>query len=241
MDDPACTSGNVARTCLKDRLVRPWKSLTKLLARGYPIESAESLVMPVRPLADPEIRTALRTRLLSTHGHDADTIMVEELGLCQGQVRVDLAVVNGSIHGFEIKSDRDSLRRLANQIETYGKVLDRATLVVGSRHLEEALEQIPNWWGVVQVEATGKGPRFKSLRRGRKNPAQDPRMLVELLWREEALELLEHRGAGRGLRSKPRNLAWDRVVELFDLKEIGEVVREKLKARARNQDSALSE
>ena len=37
-------------------------------------------------------------------------IDVEELGVCRGRVRVDVAVVNGTLHGYEIKSDRDSLR-----------------------------------------------------------------------------------------------------------------------------------
>ena len=80
-------------------------------------------------MRDAEIRPALREHLLRRHASETDTVLIEELGLRRSHVRVDLAVVNGSLHGFEIKSDRDSLRRLARQVDLYSQVLDRATLV----------------------------------------------------------------------------------------------------------------
>src|SRR5262249_26817602 len=81
-------------------------------------------------LFDSGIRPGLRSWLRLKHADESDTVLIEELGLCRGRVRVDVAVVNGLLHGYEIKSDRDSLRRLAGQVEVYGKVLDRATLVI---------------------------------------------------------------------------------------------------------------
>ena len=93
-------------------------------------------------LGDAEIRSVLRSRLSQKHTRTSRTVFIEELGLCRGQVRVDLSVVNGLLHGYEIKSDRDSLRRLSGQVELYGKVFDRATLVVGERHLAEALDNV---------------------------------------------------------------------------------------------------
>lgn len=188
--------------------------------------------MSDRPIADPEIRAVLKSRLQTKHALEPDTVVVEELGLCQGQVRVDMAVVNGVLHGYEIKSDCDTLRRLPNQVVAYGKVLDRATLVVGVRHLNEAIGQVPTWWGVMKAEATAKGLRLKEVRPGRKNPSRDPRMMAELLWRDEALALLKERDAVQGLLTKPRHHAWDRVAEIYDVNEIGDAVRARLKARA---------
>jgi len=78
-----------------------------------------------RLLGDPEIRQALRLRLSNEHAKQADTVFIEEFGICRGQGRIDLAVVNSLFHGYEIKSDRDSLRRLDSQVELYSKVLDR--------------------------------------------------------------------------------------------------------------------
>lgn len=186
---------------------------------------------------DADIRPALRSRLQHRYRSNPDTVLLEELGFCRGQVRIDLAVVNGSLNGYEIKSDRDSLRRLSSQADFYGKVLDRATLVVGDRHLTGAMDLIPDWWGVLSIEARPKGPRFKTLRRGRKNPQRDPRALAELLWLGDALELLEQRNAARGVRRKPRHLVWDRVCEHFTLDEIADYVRDRLKARAAHRSA----
>jgi hypothetical protein len=186
-------------------------------------------------LRDADIRPALRSNLLGKHADEADTVIIEELGVCRGRVRVDLAVVNGTLHGYEIKSDRDSLRRLTTQIDFYGRVLDRATLVVGERHLTNALDILPAWWGVLHVQQAPRRQRFRTIRRGRKNPQRDPRALVELLWLDDALALLETREVAKGVRGRPRRLVWDRVCEHFHIDEIAAAVRAQLKARAAPQ------
>jgi hypothetical protein len=188
-------------------------------------------------LGDSDIRPVLRSRLRLKHANDADTVIIEELGLCRGQVRVDVSVVNGLLHGYEIKSDRDSLRRLTAQTELYGKVLDRATMVVGYRHLAEILDTLPIWWGILLVQRSTHGLRLKTVRKPRNNPTRDPRSLVELLWFDNAMALLEERNAARGFRGKPRWIVWDRICELFCVKEIAKAVRDHLKARAKQQVS----
>jgi hypothetical protein len=151
-----------------------------------------------------------------------------------------LAVVDGlRLHGYEIKSGRDSLRRLTQQVRLYSKVVDLATLVAAERHIDDAVAILPDWWGVVKVEAGTHGLRFKNLRRARNNPDRDPRALVELIWRDEALALLEGRGVAHGVRGKPRCLLWDRVCEHFGLEEIARTVRSHLKARATPELPAL--
>ena len=165
------------------------------------------------------------------YSSDPGTVMVEELGLCRGLVRVDLAVVNGLLHGFEIKSDRDHLRRLSTQVEIYGRVLERATLVVGPRHLFDAAAMVPEWWGVLRYEGT-ESLRFRVVRRGRKNPARDPRSLVELLWLDEALAVLVARGMARGARRKPRSIVWDKICEHLGADEIAAMVCDALRSRA---------
>ncbi len=185
-------------------------------------------------LGDSAIRLALRERLAVEHARHADTVLIEELGLLRGQVRLDIAVVNGLLHGYEIKSDRDSLRRLDAQVDVYNKVLDRATLVVGDRLLQSAAEFVPEWWGVLHARSTPSGLQLRLVRRPRKNPRRDPRALVELLWSEHAMELLEQRNAARGVRGKPRRVVWERVCDHFSIEEIGAAVRTKLKARVVN-------
>jgi hypothetical protein len=181
---------------------------------------------------DADIRAALRKKLTSTYGGHPETVVLDELGVCRGEVRVDVAVVNGKIHGFEIKSDRDSLRRLAGQVEAYSKVLDRATLVAGERYVGAAAAMLPEWWGLLLVKSTNNGLRFETVRRARINPSRDARALVEFLWLEDSLALLERHGLDRGIRTKPRRVIWDRICESFDIEVIAAAVRAKLKSRS---------
>ena len=50
------------------------------------------------------------------HRSEPNTVFLEELGLCQGDARVDYAVINGAMNGYEIKSDRDKLVRLPHRL-----------------------------------------------------------------------------------------------------------------------------
>ncbi len=183
-------------------------------------------------MRDGDIRTALLRRLDRRHSHDPETLILQELGLRHGAARVDIAVVNGSLHGYELKSDSDSLERLARQARVYGSVLDRVTLVVGRRHAEAAMQMVPDWWGVHVAEM---GPRggvlFSSVRRARNNPSQDPVAVAKLLWREEALELLHQLGAEKGFRSKPRAALYARLAEVARPEEIRSSVRDRLRGR----------
>jgi F420-0:gamma-glutamyl ligase-like protein len=181
---------------------------------------------------DSDLRAALLRRLDRRHSHDAKTLILQELGLRHGAARVDIAVVNGSLHGYELKSDSDSLVRLARQALVYGSVLDRVTLVVGRRHAEEAVGMVPAWWG---VEVARVGPRggllFSCVRRAKNNPSQDPVAVAKLLWREEALELLQQLGAAEGFGSKPRAAIYARLAEVADPDEIRSRVRDRLRNR----------
>ncbi len=185
------------------------------------------------PIRDAEVRPALRRYLQQEESAYSNTLVIEELGLCQGQARIDLLTVSGVLHGYEIKSNRDRLTRLASQAATYSRVLDRVTLVVCPRHVEAALQLVPNWWGVLLVRGSVEAISLDQIRPADENPDQDPRALVELLWRAEALELLAHHNAAAGVRSKPRPAVWDRVCEVLDVTEIRSEVRHRLKTRAK--------
>ena len=199
-----------------------------------------STVTPEAPPGDEQIREALRVLLGNAHRSDAQTVILEELGLLRGEVRVDLAVVNGVLHGYEIKSSRDTLRRLRSQVAIYGRVLDRATLVVGARHLRQAVSMLPEWWGVLVASPGSAGIELVTVRDEHDNPGRQARSLVELLWLEEATALLAERGDLRGARGKPRRVVWQRVCERYTLDEIAAVVRERLKARVARPESRAS-
>ena len=184
------------------------------------------------------MRPALREFLRRAHAQFTDPLLIEELGLCQGQSRIDLVAVSGILHGYEIKSSRDRLTRLSSQAATYSRVLDRVTLVVCPQHLDSALQLIPEWWGVLLIRGSVDAISLCPLRPAATNPNQDPRALVELLWRDEALELLAFRGAQAGVRSKTRPAVWDRVCEVLDVTEIRSAVQYRLRNRIQTSKSA---
>ena len=215
------------------------------MPRAIFLQNSGSVVAAVGPGSpqeaigrDAEVRPALREYLEQQELASSDATLIEELGLCQGRARIDLATVSGVLHGYEIKSNRDRLSRLASQAATYCRVLDRVTLVVGSKHIKAALRLVPRWWGVLLVRGGSSGVSLDPFRPAGENPDQDPRALVELLWRDEALELLACHNAAAGVRSKPRPAVWDRVCEVLDMTQIGAAVRYRLKTRAATVTSA---
>ena len=63
-------------------------------------------------MRDRDVRQALLAHLAELHAGDPDTRIVEEMGVWCGTARIDVAVVNGELCGFELKSERDTLERL---------------------------------------------------------------------------------------------------------------------------------
>lgn len=181
---------------------------------------------------DAQMRIATKQALFIQHLGDAETVIFEELGVQHGFSRIDLAVVNGELQGFELKSDKDTLARLPEQIESYGRVFDRVTLVVGERHLRRAADIVPDWWGI-RVARTESGKlQFSDFKHAMRNPSPDPACIVALLWREEALNCLEELGVAAGLRSKPRRDIYSILVKETNLDLLCHKVRMCLKQRA---------
>lgn len=182
-------------------------------------------------MKDSDIRTCLLNSLERQYRNSTDTLIVQELGLCQGDSRIDLAVVNGSLHGYEIKSEKDTLRRLAGQLDVYSKVLDYVTLVASPRHLSKVARIVPAWWGLCEADYKKGQLKIVKVRIGLENNDVDPTALVQLLWRDEALEILKERQLQKGIVDKPRRILWQRITECLSLNEIREEVRNRIKTR----------
>ena len=180
---------------------------------------------------DADLRSALRHHL-GRESVDPSTRVIEELGIDEGVVRIDVAVVNGQLHGYEIKSDRDTLDRLPDQASVYSAVFDQVVLVTAARHYAQARTIVPRWWGLVVGRIDAHGSIELVRRRSPKlNRRIDPRVLARLLWRSEALGLLESRGAAKGYRSKSREHLYSKLLDLLTLDELRCAVRDTLKQR----------
>ena len=132
-------------------------------------------------MRDFDVRSALLRHLRDVHAGDSLSLIVEEMGIWSGSVRIDVAVINGELTGFELKSDRDTLQRLPLQAKIYSRVFDRVELVVGSRHLREARKIIPRWWGVKRATQKDGFVLLESVREAKINPLPDPYLIAQLL------------------------------------------------------------
>lgn len=158
-----------------------------------------------------------------------DTLVIDELGLAHASCRIDVAVINRCIHGYEIKSARDTLSRLDRQLGIYSQTLQKLTLVVATKHIEGVKEYLPNWCGLIEArEGPRGGIRFHGKQRAATNPGIDPFKVAHLLWRDEARDLLLARGFAtiqlRGNRKQLYRLLCDSMT----LAEITNSIREKM-------------
>jgi hypothetical protein len=75
---------------------------------------------------DNVIREALKRHLNHLHAGDAKLRIIEELGVEHGAARIDIAVINGVLHGYEIKSDRDTSCDCPNRWTSTTQFLNRS-------------------------------------------------------------------------------------------------------------------
>ena len=189
--------------------------------------------MAIEKMLDKDVRNAVKKSVIKQHLNDPSTLVVEELGLNYGRNRVDIAVVNGELHGYELKSDSDNLMRLPAQVISYSAVMDKVTLVVGEKHAKEAIEIIPNWWGVKIASMKKNGNvALYTERRNKKNRNIQPLELVKLMWKEELLETLSSRiEIDWKIRKLKRNDIYQLMIDTFALDEIRDNVRITMKSR----------
>jgi hypothetical protein len=182
-------------------------------------------------MRDRDVRAAVRKRLEAEHIGDSDTLIVDEMGVWAGTVRIDLAVINGEICGYELKSDRDTLTRLPLQADIYSRVFDKVTLVVGERHLKKARDLVPKWWGVtIAVHKNGEIDLLDD-RQPKPNPAREPYLVAELLTKVEAISVLAQYGLADGWRSKRMKDIHLRLASEIPLVELSNYVRSALRTR----------
>jgi len=175
---------------------------------------------------DSKIRSALHAKHLRRAKTHPDTLVIDELGLAHARSRVDIAVINGCIHGYEIKSAKDTLDRLNSQIDIYRRTLQKLTIVAAPKHVAGIMPRAPVWCGLIVAE---QGPRggihFHMERNAVTNPDIDPVMMSHLLWRDEVIDLLSRTGyAPRDLR-RPRKHLYEMLCEAMSLRDITASIR----------------
>lgn len=179
---------------------------------------------------DHQLRAMLKSHLSVRLGDD--DLLVDEFLLAHGEVRADLALVNGCLEGFEIKAGKDTLDRLAHQVEAYGRIFDYAWVVTTQAHLKGVRTLVPSHWGLLIAAPTAGSTALRQVRKAKFNKLRDGAHLVRLLWRDEVLAKLGQLNLSKGLKSKPKTVLYPALAQAMPVDELSDYVRACLKARS---------
>lgn len=182
---------------------------------------------------DKDIRKILYKKFLQTKEftNDPSTLIIDEFTVCKGLSRADIAVINGKIHCYEIKSERDTLERLPTQIIYYNKVFDKVTIVVDEKYLDKVSQIVPEWWGIYYVIKKNNELSIKRKRVSKNNKEIIIEDLLQLLWKDELIELLRIYGITKGVKGKNIRALIKLAAENIKEKDIKMYVKEQLKNR----------
>lgn len=177
----------------------------------------------------PQITDAVAEKILAD-APDAPYLR-REMHVSMGEGRIDVASVGRALVGFEIKSSGDGLARLSRQVDVYGRVVDEAVLVVERRSPESLLLRLPPWWGLWSARLHDDECVLEVVRPPSLNPAPQALATAQLLWRDEALDLLRAHDAARGLARANRWRLWTAIADVVPLPALRHHVRATLRAR----------
>ena len=183
-------------------------------------------------MRDFEIRTSLHNKHLSCFWDDGISRVVDELPICAGVTVADLAVVNGSLHAYEIKGTFDTLARLPKQIISYNKVFDYVTIVTAENHLKAVLELVPEQCGIWVMKSVAGTIEKEILRAASRNGNKESLAVSQLLWKEEAFMLLKKYELHKGFASKRKWLLWEALADNLEIEALSSEIRAIVKNRS---------
>jgi hypothetical protein len=142
----------------------------------------------VDPFSEREMRSFVKASL--PRWIRSPAFVVEELEVCSGRARIDLAVIADRLIGIEIKAAKDDVTRLPGQVEAYSQCFEHVVLVTHESLASKAATLVPEWWGIVVAGEGRSGARYRFLQRPQLNPNLNLDVLLSLLWRDEIVALL---------------------------------------------------
>merc|ERR1712000_625230 len=122
-----------------------------------------------------------------------------------GSSKADLVILNGTATVYEIKSERDSLARLANQVDNYKRVFAKVNVIASKDHIEGIIETVPKDVGVMCLS---KRFRITTVREAAERPERIcPVTVFESLRMAESNTILQTMGVverKKGKRGKKK-------------------------------------
>lgn len=187
------------------------------------------------PLSERDIKLAVISHLEKKSALQ-DGVVINELPVANWSRRADLAVANGKLQAFEIKSDFDSLRRLDGQISLFATRFDKVVLVTTSRFLSSALERLPSYVEIWEAARRGKEVSLRVVRRGQVREIKNRRILASYLQKTEIASFIRSNGG-----EVPATASRDQLEDILDSLPVSKLrlfVLRRLKQRYRHEQLA---
>ena len=94
------------------------------------------------------------------------------------------------------------------------------------------MNYIPEWWGVIaSVRGLRGAVNFDIIREARTNKKIDPISIAQLLWRNEAEEILQQKKLPPQILRQPRAVLYEYLVDTLNVCELRKFAREYFKKR----------
>lgn len=169
--------------------------------------------------------------LMGTHSLRTASMLNEfRVGSC----KADLVILNGTATVYEIKSERDSLARLVNQVENYKRVFAKVNVIASESHIDGVLNTIPDDVGVMCLS---KRYRITSVREAADRPERIcPVTVFESLRMAEGISIL--RAMGVAVPEVPNTRKHTAMRDLFAMLDPIAVHAEMVRTLKRTRDLA---
>ncbi|MFJ3114905.1 sce7726 family protein [Pseudomonas protegens] len=188
-------------------------------------------------IREKEIKAALIDWLYA-RGMVRDAVVINEMVVANWARRADLALANGRLYGFEIKSEFDSLKRLPGQIESFRRHFDKVTVVAASKFVPEIVRSYPVEVGVLEVYLKSGRVTLRQVRAGRIEEVKEQQVIASLITRAEIERLLRLESIKFEAGSSRKALL--QYIDLISVKKLKTFALECIKERYRDTFEAFN-
>ena len=173
----------------------------------------------------------IRDKLLEDLRADKNNIkIINELDL-HGAV-IDIATIDKKYFcGFEIKSDKDTLKRLPIQMQIYDYVFDKIIIVVGESKFIEVNRIVPSFWGIIVAHNMNDEIVLQKIRNPKLNKYINKNWLSKKLWKSDIVNLLRAKNLYKGISKYDRGDLLNILMGNMGLNELRYYIRNILTRR----------
>lgn len=204
--------GETGRSALLSRLLKE-TDIPRILGAEATLADAFDLAFAsLRKMGNRDdyvYRAAITQKIaLGRHSLRTATVLNE---LRAGKSKADVVILNGTATAYEIKSERDSFRRLSSQLADYRSVFASVNVVTSPAQADTALNLAPADVGVLVLSA-----RFhlRVIREAIDRPDRtNPLAILDTLRANEAIEVLN--GIGVEFHQGPNTQRWSALRAIY--------------------------